>query len=110
MNYDAEQIRQKIENGNFIENNGRILQMLNVLSGEFKKLTELKYVLSDMEEYEIVKSIDYLYESGYIKLRNFETKQSAELSDTSFNLLAAKLTNTGIQVLVGKKSDACINL
>lgn len=110
MNYDAEQIRQKIENGNFIENNGRILQMLSVMSGEFKKLTELKYVLSDMEEYEIVKSIDYLYESGYIKLRNFETKQAAALPDTPFKLLAAKLTNMGVQVLMGKRTDACIDL
>lgn len=110
MNYEAEQIRQKIENGNFIENNGRILKMLNVMSGGYKKLTELKYVLVDVEEYEIVKSVDYLYESGYIKLRNTETKQAAEPSDTSFRLLAAKLTNTGVQVLVGKRDDACISL
>lgn len=110
MNYEAEKIKQKIENGNFIKNNGRILKMLNVMSGEFKKLTELKYVLSDMEEYEIVKSIDYLFESGYIKLRNYETKQPAALADTPFKYLSAKLTNTGIQVLVEKIKDACINL
>ena len=36
MNYEAEQIKQKIENGNFIENNGRIMRMLNIMSGEFK--------------------------------------------------------------------------
>ena len=110
MNYEAEQIKQKIENGNFIENNGRILRMLDIMSGEFKKLTELKYVLSDMEEHEITKSIDYLYESGYIKLRNIDTKQPAALADTSFKLLAAKLTNTGIQVLVNAKKDAWISL
>lgn len=110
MNYEAEQIKQKIENGNFIENNGRIMRMLDIMSGEFKKLTDLKYVLPDLKEYEIAKSIDYLYESGYIKLRNIDTKQSAALADTSFKLLAAKLTNTGIQVLVDKKKDACISL
>ena len=73
MNYEAEKLKQEIENGNFFINNGRILQMLNVLSGGFKKLTELKFVRSDVEEYEIVRSIDYLYESGYIKLRNTDT-------------------------------------
>ena len=47
--YESEKIRQKIENGNFISNNGRILQMLDVLTGDYKKLKELRYVLSDPE-------------------------------------------------------------
>ncbi|MCM1227494.1 MAG: hypothetical protein NC320_08755 [Clostridium sp.] len=110
MNHEAEKIKQEIENGNFIENNGRIMRMLDIMSGEFKKLTELKYVLSDLEEYEIVKSIDYLYESGYIKVRTADTKRSTTPADTPFNLLAVKLTNLGIQVLVGKKEDVCISL
>ncbi len=110
MNYEAEQIRQKIENGNFIENNGRILRMLNIMSGEFKKLTEIKYVLSDLEEYEIFKSIDYLYEGGYIRVRNIDTKRPTAPADTPFKFLEVKLTNLGIQVLVGKREDACISL
>lgn len=110
MNYESEKIKRDIENGNFFANNGRVLQLLNVISGDYKKLTEIQYVLSDMEEYEIVKSIDYLYESGYIKLRNVETGKPAALADASFKYLAAKLTADGIRVLVGKKTDVCIDL
>jgi len=36
---EAEKIRQKIENGNFFASNGRILQTLNILAGDFKKPT-----------------------------------------------------------------------
>ncbi|MBE6845051.1 MAG: type VI secretion protein [Ruminococcus sp.] len=110
MNYETKKLKQEIENGNFFINNGRILQMLNVLSGGFKKLTELKFVLSDVEEYEIVRSIDYLYESGYIKLRNVETGKPTCLADTSFKYLSAKLTADGTRILVGKKTDDCIKL
>ena len=63
---EAEKIRQKIENGNFFASNGRILQTLNILAGDFKKLTDLKYVLPDIDESEMLRSIDYLYEGGYI--------------------------------------------
>lgn len=110
MNYETEKLKQEIENGNFFNNNGRILQMLNVLSGDFKKLTEIKFVLSDVEEYEIVRSIDYLYESGYIKLRNVDTNKSTTLADTPFKFLSAKLTADGTRILVGKKSDDCVKL
>lgn len=110
MNYETKKLKQEIENGNFFINNGRILQMLNVLSGGFKKLTELKFVLSDVEEYEIVRSIDYLYESGYIKLRNTDTGKPTSLADTSFKYLSAKLTADGTRILVGKKTDDCVKL
>ncbi|MGN0613027.1 MAG: hypothetical protein ACI4JB_03925 [Porcipelethomonas sp.] len=110
MNYESEKLKQEIENGNFFVNNGRILQMLNVLSGGFKKLTELKYVLSDVEEYEVIRSIDYLYESRYIKLRNSDTGKPTTLADTPFKYLSAKLTAVGTRVLAGKKSDDCIEL
>ena len=43
MNYESEKLKRDIENGNFFVNNGRILQLLNVISGDFKKLTEIKF-------------------------------------------------------------------
>ncbi|MCU6720431.1 type VI secretion protein [Porcipelethomonas ammoniilytica] len=110
MNYEADKLKQEIENGNFFVNNGRILQMLNILAGDFKKLTEIKYVLSDLEEYEIVRSIDYLYESGYVKLRNTDNGKPTTLADAPFKCLSAKLTAEGVRILVGKKTDDCITL
>ncbi len=110
MNYEAEKLKREIENGKFFVNNGRVLQLLAVITGGFKKLTELKFVLTDMEEYELVKSIDYLYESGYIKLRDTETGKPSTLADTPFKYLATKLTEDGTRVLVGKKDDVCIEL
>ncbi len=110
MDYEAKKLKRDIENGNFFINNGRILQLLNVISGDFKKLTEIKFVLSDMGEDEIVKSIDYLYESKYIRLRDIENGRDTTLADTTFKYLSAKLTADGVRVLVGKKEDSCIEL
>ncbi len=108
---EAEKIRQKIENGNFFASNGRILQTLNILAGDFKKLTDLKYVLPDIDESEMLRSIDYLYEGGYIKLRNTESRKAVALSDVkSYKELSAKLTADGVRILVGAKADECIEL
>lgn len=38
MNLEAEKIKRDIENGNFFVNNRRVLQLLNVLSGDYKNL------------------------------------------------------------------------
>lgn len=110
MNTEEIMIRQKIENGSFCKNNGRILQMLNVLAGGFKRISEIKYVLSDIEECDIARSIDYLFEGGYIRLRNTETKRNTDLADTQLKYLEVKLTDKGVQILVGKKEDVCIEL
>lgn len=110
MNPEAEKIRQRIENGSFCKNNGRILQMLNVLAGGFKKISEIKYVLSDIEDCDIARSIDYLFEGGYVRLRDIDTKRAVMLADTQLKYLEVKLTDKGVQILVGKKEDVCIEL
>ena len=65
---------------------------------------------ADKLKQEIVRSIDYLYESGYVKLRNTDNGKPTTLADAPFKYLSAKLTAEGVRVLVGKKTDDCITL
>ena len=48
-------IIQKVEAGNFAENNGRILRTLNILEGDFIDLDVLKNVLTAVKAVEFFK-------------------------------------------------------
>lgn len=70
----------------------------------------IKYDLADMEHGEIVDSVNYLAECGYIKLRHVVSQLPAALSDTRWEEIEAKLTADGIRLLAGCKQDACVEV
>lgn len=59
---------------------------------------------------EISDSVNYLYEAGYIHLRDIVTKELTTLADSDFDDLEAKLTAKGISLLAGGINDPCIKL
>ena len=63
---EKEQIRRRIAAGNFVANNGRVLRTINILRYDYKKLREIEYALPDMEHGEIMDSVNYLAECGYL--------------------------------------------
>ena len=109
MSFDKETLRKRIEASNFIENNGTVIRTINHLHCVYNKLKTIKSVLN-MELDEIVDSVNYLYEEGYIHLRHIDSKEAASLADTNFSDLEAKLTAKGIRFIAGKIKDDCIDL
>lgn len=101
---------QKIKSGRFIKNNGRVLRIINLLRYKFEKLSEVQYALDDILEDEYFDSLNYLFESEYIQMRNVKNKQPASLADTDINALEAKLTDKGIKLLAGKISDDLVEV
>ena len=106
---ESEKLKELINNRKFIENNGRILRILNVVGNE-NRLKDIHYVLSDMEQESFKYSVNYLCESGYIKLFNGSTKAEIALSASNYDELYVKITPDGIKLLTGKKSDDCIEV
>lgn len=79
-----------------------MIRAINVLRHEFHKLSGLIYALPSLQEDEILDSVNYLWEAGYIHLRNCETEELvlyglADIKD--YKLLEAKLTAKGISLL-----------
>ena len=101
---------EKIKREKFIDNNARVLRAVNTLHTRFVKIKDLEYGLApDISAAEISDSINYLVESGYIKLRNIESRaEVSDLADAEILNLEAKLTAKGIAFLTGKLSDPCI--
>ena len=106
---DKEALNRRISAGNFVENNGSVLRAVNILKTKFNRLKDIKYALN-IEKNEIENSINYLHEAGYLHLRNFENKQFSNLADDDFDVLEAKLTARGIQLLAGVIQDECVEI
>ncbi len=109
---DREDIAKKIRAGNFVENNGRVIRVINILRHEYNKLSSIAYALPDLQEDELLDSINYMFEEGYIHLRDVETKEEAVtgLADKDYRQLEAKLTGKGIRLLAGGINDPTIRV
>lgn len=105
---EIEKQMQLIKAGNFKENNGSVMRTINMLRHKYHKLKSVKYALPDISEGEVLDSVNYLHEAGYIHLRNVITKQPSTLADCDFDDLEAKLTAKGISLLAGGVTDPCI--
>lgn len=100
----------KIKAGRFVKNNGRVLRTINILRYKYAKLTDTQYALDDMPENEMLDSINYLTESGYIQLRDISSKTPATLADYEAEQLEAKLTDKGIKLLSGRLKDELVDI
>ena len=85
---EKEQIRRRIAAGNFVANNGRVLRTINILRYDYKKLREIEYALPDMEHGEIVDSVNYLAECGYLGTMLYTYER---LKNTTYAELAGKV-------------------
>lgn len=101
---------EKIRREKFPDNNARVLRAINMLRTHYVKIFDLNYALAPtVNSTEIIDSVNYLNEGGYIKLRNIESHiEVSDLADAEPNELEAKLTQKGIMFLNGKINDPCI--
>lgn len=97
-----------IKAGRFVKNNGEVLRNINLMHHKYLKLSDIRYVLSAMPENEYTDSVNYLSISGYINLRHIKTKQPADIADVDYNEIEGKLTQKGINLLLGKITDELV--
>ena len=62
---------QKLDNAAFVENNGKIVRLLNILNHDYHKLAEMQRVLKTqgVDETGLVESINFLARAGYVELQ-----------------------------------------
>lgn len=104
--------KRRLNAGNFIENNGKVLRTINILRYKYNKLTGVGRVLLDegVSEDEFLDCINFLSEEKYIDLRGIASHTSAMLSDSDYSTLEAKLTSKGIRLLAGGIDDTMIEV
>lgn len=107
---DKETLNKRIAAGNFVENNGAVLRVINCFKTKYNKLKSISCGVCDADKSDIEKSVDYLYESGYVHLRHIHSKRPTSLADTDFEMIEAKLTAKGVQLLAGVIQDECVEV
>lgn len=107
-------LKQRLEAGNFVSNNGRVLRTINILRYKYNKLKSVETVLNEdgIEQWEFLDCVNYLTEEGYIRLRDISTHEEIpELSqDVNYKDLEGKLTAKGIRLLAGGLKDDLIEV
>lgn len=110
LNSEQEDFRQKVKAKRFVKNNGAVLRTINILRVGYEKLEDVLFALNDVDEHEFLDSVNYLFLSEYILLRNIKTKQPADIADAPFEKLEAKLSARGIKLLEGSLEDNSVEV
>lgn len=110
MSKEAE--KRQLRAGNFMMNNGRVLSTINLLREKYNDLRSVCKAVSyeGIERQEFIDSVNFLAEEGYIHLRDVKTKENANLADSDYQTLEAKVTGKGIRLLGGGISDNMVDL
>ena len=106
----AQDYMQRIKAKRFVKNNGLVLRTINILRVEYHKLEEVLFALSDVEEHDFLDSVNYLFLSEYILLRDIKSRQPADIADVPYERLEAKLSPKGIKLLEGKIEDNSVEV
>lgn len=105
---DKSELLARVTAGEWKENNGKVLRTLNILEGKYIRLSTLSYALPDLTKGDILRSINYLEEEAYIRLRTMDTHELATISDYEMETLEAKLSGKGLRLLTKTERDACV--
>ena len=103
---------QSLENAAFIENNGKVARLLNILNHDYHKLSEMQRVLKaqGVDEAGLIESVNFLARAGYIELRDISSKVNANLADWQYYELEAILSDKGLRLLKGGIKDALVEV
>lgn len=110
MANDKDKLIQKIRQGRFVENNGRVLRTINILRTQYIKLSDCCYALDDVAETDFLDCINFLSRAGYIDLRTCDGHRSAQLADHDYEDLEAALSEKGIRLLGGDITDDMVDV
>lgn len=111
---DNKELKRKLEAGNFVRNNGKVLRTINILRHKYNELLSVECVLKDegIEQWEYLDCINFLSMEGYIRMRRISDQEEIEelSQDNDYRKLEAKLTPKGIRLLAGGIEDNMIEV
>lgn len=109
MDFEKEKFAENTRKRKWIANNGKVLRAINMLRTKYTQLEQIRYGLEPTITLdELIDSVNYLDEAGFVKLRHIDSKVKTTLADAEYIDLEAKLTSEGIKLLAGKITDDCV--
>lgn len=97
-------LKQRIETGNFAVNNGAVIRTVNILNGSWIKYDVLKSVLN----FQCIQNLIYLQRAGYIDVRYCASKEKTNVEDASCDNIEVTLTSLGMKLAIYVVKDEAV--
>lgn len=109
---DRDEAAKRIRAGNFIRNNRLVIQTINVVHTKFIALEDVMYALPNIAKDEILDSVNFLFEAGYIHLRHIKTEEPSRygLAGVDYRDLEGKLADKGIRLAAYAITDPLVKV
>lgn len=109
---DKSEMLRRMRSGNFSDNNGAIMRLLNYSGNEYKyvRLSEIRHGVYELNDAEFLASVNYLAGESYISVRDIVHRQQAEVCDFSVSDLEIKVTTKGTRLHKGYITDETVSV
>lgn len=107
---NRDEMLKKLRAGNHVENNGRVLNGINLLRHKYIHLKSVFRALGDIVEQDFLVSVNFLQRAGYIHLRKIGGKVVANLTDENHSSLEGIVSGKGIRLLAGTIQDNAVEV
>lgn len=95
---EKQQLRQRVEAGSFAGNNGAMIRVINILGGDWIRLSAVQAALPELDVAEWLESLSYLQKEGYIDIRYISANASIEASRADVRKCEVGLTSKGMRL------------
>ncbi len=92
------EVKKIIVADSFARNNGRVMRNINVLCGKWIRLEVIKETLSELTDYEVQESLQYLQQAEYIDVRHCTSKKEVDISECCYRDSETRLSEKGIRL------------
>jgi hypothetical protein len=106
----ANDIRKQMKKHSFIENNGKILRMLNMMDSKEHKIGSIQYIMHDVPLDELRNCFHYLHDSGYIRIDHPEGAGCIGEDREAYSQVKLEVTNIGMELLMGVKDNPAVEM
>jgi hypothetical protein len=107
---ELQRIKQKVEASSFAGNNGAMIRVINILEGDWIRLSAVQAALSELDAAEWMESLSYLQKEGYIAIRYIHYDQSVDASKADPKKCEVSLTSRGMRLARYIETDPAVQV
>lgn len=95
---ERQRLKQRIEAGNFAGNNGALIRVINILDGDWIRLSAVRDALPELDAAEWLESLSYIQKEGYIQIRYIHYDQLVDAARADPKKCEVNLTAKGMRL------------
>lgn len=95
---DRQRLKRQIEAADFAENNGAMIRVINILDGEWVRLSTMRNALVELDNSDFEESLVYLQKSEYVEIRSIIPGQPTDVYKADKKTCEVSLTAKGMRL------------